>query len=84
MQKIISLFLVLSFFSFSSQGQCSLCTKTASQLGEKPAKSLNKGIIYLAIAPLSIGAALWFLHKKYGAGLTDNQYKADQENPKED
>ena len=32
--------------------QCSICTKTAQQLGEGPAKALNGAIIYLAFAPL--------------------------------
>lgn len=31
--------------------QCSICTKTAQQLGEGPAKALNGAIIYLAFAP---------------------------------
>ena len=34
--------------------QCSLCTKTAQQLGEGPAKGLNNGIMMLAITPLAI------------------------------
>ena len=34
--------------------QCSICTKTAQQLGHKPAKALNTGIIYLMVAPLAI------------------------------
>lgn len=34
--------------------QCSICTKTAQQMGHKPAKGLNSGIIYLMIAPLAI------------------------------
>jgi len=34
--------------------QCSICKKTAQQLGEKPAKALNAGIIYLAFAPMAI------------------------------
>lgn len=34
--------------------QCSICSRTAQQLGERPAKALNTGIIYLAIAPLAI------------------------------
>jgi hypothetical protein len=37
-----------------SQAQCSICTKTAQQLGEKPAKGLNAGIIYLAFTPFII------------------------------
>ena len=34
--------------------QCSICTKTAQQLGEGPAKALNNGIIYLASVPFAI------------------------------
>ena len=37
-----------------SYGQCSICTKTAQQLGEKPAKGLNGGILYLAFTPFAI------------------------------
>jgi hypothetical protein len=44
-----------SLFTYNvSRAQCSICTKTAQQMGEKPAKALNAGIIYLAIAPLAI------------------------------
>ena len=34
--------------------QCSICTKTASQLGEDAGQGLNAGILYLAAAPLLI------------------------------
>jgi hypothetical protein len=34
--------------------QCSICTKTAQQLGERPAKALNAGIIYLGLTPFLI------------------------------
>ena len=34
--------------------QCAMCTKTAQQLGEKPALGLNHGILYLMLAPFSI------------------------------
>jgi hypothetical protein len=37
-----------------TSGQCSLCTKTAAQLGEKPAKGLNTGIVYLMLTPFVI------------------------------
>ena len=49
--------LILCFALAGSSGvraQCSICTRTAQQLGEKPAKALNTGIIYLAVAPLAI------------------------------
>ncbi|WP_143309697.1 hypothetical protein [Chitinophaga vietnamensis] len=38
----------------SLMAQCSLCTKTAQQLGEGPAKGLNNGILMLALTPLVI------------------------------
>lgn len=38
----------------ASLAQCSICTKTASQLGEKPAQGLNSAIIYLMFTPLAI------------------------------
>lgn len=56
---ILALF-ILSFTGTDAFSQCSLCTKTASQLGEKPAKALNSGIIYLMMAPLAIGGSLMF------------------------
>ena len=54
--------LIILFFSFlftflylaEAKAQCSICTKTAAQLGEKPAKGLNAGIIYLALTPFAI------------------------------
>ncbi|HEV3327254.1 MAG TPA: hypothetical protein VG052_16680 [Puia sp.] len=36
------------------KAQCSICTRTAQQLGERPARALNRGIIYLAFTPLAI------------------------------
>ena len=49
--------LVLCFFLAGTpiaKAQCSICTRTAQQLGERPAKALNNGILYLAFAPLAI------------------------------
>ncbi len=44
----------LSFISLTGRGQCSICAKTTQQLGEKPAKAFNTGIIYLMITPFAI------------------------------
>jgi hypothetical protein len=53
----ITLFLLLfSLFASRASAQCSICTKTTQQLGEKPAKGLNSGILYLAFAPFAIAA----------------------------
>jgi hypothetical protein len=53
---LIGLFtIVYSLLSIhNTEAQCSICTKTAQQLGEKPAKGLNSGILYLAFAPFAI------------------------------
>jgi hypothetical protein len=51
------------FFQVSS-AQCSICTKTAQQLGEKPAKGLNAGIIYLAATPFLIAGYVFYRWKK--------------------
>jgi hypothetical protein len=51
-------------FLYDSSAQCSICTKTAQQLGEKPAKGLNAGIIYLASAPFLIAGYVFYRWKK--------------------
>ena len=48
------LFILLMTGAGPASAQCSICTRTAQQLGERPAKALNKGIIYLAVTPLAI------------------------------
>ena len=53
---LILLFVLLTVLLSPAEAaaQCSICTKTAQQLGEKPAKGLNAGILYLAFAPMLI------------------------------
>jgi hypothetical protein len=51
------LFFSVMLFAFSVelvQAQCSICTKTASQLGDGPASALNSAILYLAAAPFAV------------------------------
>jgi len=54
----LSIFFVLC--SFYADAQCSICTRTAQQMGEKPARALNTGILYLAAAPLAIGGFIGY------------------------
>ena len=56
MKRVMSLILLVLFLGVAhgSQAQCSICTKTAQQLGHKPAKGLNQGIVYLMVAPFAI------------------------------
>lgn len=51
---LVVLVLLLLTAPHPAHAQCSICTKTVQQLGEKPAERLNLGILYLAAAPLAI------------------------------
>jgi hypothetical protein len=65
---VVFLTVALLFAGIDAEAQCSICTKTASQLGEKPAKALNGAIIYLMSTPLLIigfiGWRWWKMQKK--------------------
>ena len=52
--KKLFFFFTLLLFNVAVIAQCSMCTKTAQQLGEKPAEGLNSGILYLMFAPFII------------------------------
>jgi hypothetical protein len=71
--------LMLVLFATSAEAQCSICTKTASQLGDGPAKALNGAILYLAGAPLAImgyiGWRWWKTEKQFNAA--DKQTKTN-------
>lgn len=60
---IAILFFALLLFTHAVHAQCAVCTKTALQLGEKPATGLNRAILYLMLAPFTIvgfiGYRLW-------------------------
>jgi hypothetical protein len=72
MKKIL-LFLFAIVLQFGLYAQCSMCTKTASQLGEKPAQGLNAGILYLMFTPLVIIAFIgWRWWKGNRAGELSN------------
>jgi hypothetical protein len=64
MKKMFAILLVGLFIAVNTvSAQCSICTKTAQQMGEKPAKALNAGILYLMVTPFAvvgfIGYRLW-------------------------
>ena len=41
----------LVMLNFSAEAQCSICTKTVQQMGNKAAEGFNSGIIYLMLVP---------------------------------
>ena len=49
---VLVIFLICGFNEVKAQ--CSICTRTAQQLGEKPSRGLNAGILYLAFTPLAL------------------------------
>lgn len=64
---IFVLFALLSIISLDVAAQCSICTKTAMQLGSKPAQGLNAGILYLMGIPyiaLGIVGYKWWKSNK--------------------
>jgi len=73
MKKLLIIVLLLVCFGFlysiPANAQCSICTRTAQQLGEKSAKGLNAGIMYLAFTPLVmvgiIGYRWWRKNKSF-------------------
>ena len=58
MKKLGMCLLMVLFLSVvatvPAKAQCSICTRTTQQLGERPARALNRGIIYLAFTPLAL------------------------------
>ncbi len=63
-QKYLIAF-VLLLIPFVSQAQCPMCRLTAE--GSDYAKSLNSGILYLLLFPVTVflgGGLLWYFNRK--------------------
>lgn len=43
----------LLFIAPQAEAQCSICQKTVMQLGDKPAKGFNAGILFLMAIPFA-------------------------------
>jgi hypothetical protein len=67
---ILLVIFFITVFTSPSLAQCSVCTKTALQLGEKPAQGMNTAILYLMIMPFAvvgfIGYRWWRSNKRSG------------------
>lgn len=44
---------MLAVVALPAFAQCSICARTAAQMGEKPAKGINAGILYLVLVPFT-------------------------------
>ncbi|TBR18362.1 MAG: hypothetical protein EPO57_07085 [Chitinophagaceae bacterium] len=60
----ILIFVLFQISTLVTAAQCSICTKTAQQLGEQPAKGMNAGIIYLALTPFVLAGYIYYRWKK--------------------
>ncbi|GAA4741374.1 hypothetical protein [Flavisolibacter ginsenosidimutans] len=56
----LSLLFATIFFAADANAQCSVCTRTAEQMGEKPAGKINAGILYLAGTPLVLAGIIGY------------------------
>ncbi|RYZ22974.1 MAG: hypothetical protein EOO16_06955 [Chitinophagaceae bacterium] len=56
----ILFFLLVLAAAPAAQAQCSVCSRTTEQMGEKPAKGINNGVIYLMAMPLAIIGIIGF------------------------
>ncbi len=67
MKKAALIIFAAIFISVNCMAQCSICTKTAAQMGVKPAKGLNAGILYLMLTPLTVAGFIgvrWWKREK--------------------
>jgi len=63
MKKLVLVCLVLFFALIAAStlnAQCSICTATASQLGQKQGNGLNAGIVYLMLTPFAVGGYIGY------------------------
>ena len=86
MKQFLNILLVLFLLLFIStvvEAQCAVCTKTSSQLGEKPAQGMNAAILYLMMMPFAIvgfiGYRWWKGNKKLEQEEIRNQQQANDQ-----
>jgi hypothetical protein len=76
--NILLVLVILLFISTDMQSQCAVCTKTASQLGEKPAQGMNAAILYLMLAPFAIIGFIGYRWWKGNKKLEDEELSSQQ------
>jgi hypothetical protein len=64
MKRILIFLLVFQGITANLMAQCSICTKTASQMGEEAGKGFNAGVLYLAAMPFAVIVFIAYRYKK--------------------
>ena len=72
MKRASILFTLIIVMVANAAAQCSICTKTASQLGAGPAEGLNTGILYLMLTPFVLIGVIGYRWWKRERQLKDN------------
>jgi hypothetical protein len=67
MKTIVLMILFIGIY-FVADAQCSICSKTASQMGEDAGRGLNGGILYLAAAPFLVLSYIGYRWWKSNSG----------------
>jgi len=78
MKHIVNILVLVSLLLLVSpamQAQCAVCTKTALQLGEKPAQGMNSGILYLMFMPFAIVGFIGYRWWKGNKKLEEEEQK---------
>jgi hypothetical protein len=84
MKQIVNILVLVTLFLLASpalQAQCAVCTKTALQLGEKPAQGMNSGILYLMFMPFAIVGFIGYRWWKGNKKLEEEEQKSMGQQP---
>ena len=76
MPVIFLVFFLLLFTANTAFAQCSICTKTSMQQGDKPATGMNSGVVYLMLTPFAIVGYIGYRWWK-----TEKQFDGDNQTP---
>lgn len=76
---ILLIVLFIAAYAPAASAQCSVCTKSVQQLGEKPAKALNSGIMYLMLTPFLIVGVIGYRWWKSNKRFEEEEGRAGQD-----
>jgi hypothetical protein len=76
MKRICFVWMLLCLMHTGAIAQCAMCTKTAQQLGEKPAEGMNSGILYLMFAPFALVGVIGYRWYKNNKAVEEQERQA--------
>jgi hypothetical protein len=73
--KVVATLFLAFLLTTGAFAQCSICAKTAEQLGKASSEGLNSGIVYLMLAPFAIGGYIgyrWWRQERSATNDTES------------